>query len=150
MPNFRYPVAIEPLLKIVRSDEYRSREEAPKFPTNAHVLTLAACYGFYLCRKKLAQFVEDPPLNKQEAMKESVFRNNDLMSKLLTVAIAHTGSSDIVRDEARFAGVIQSYAHIGGEALSSILISNEENFLMELVDLSILAVNEHLSVSNEN
>ena len=143
MTSFKYPVAVEPLLNLV--GRRVPGESSSLFATDAHVLALAASYGFYLCRQGKAEFSENPQLTSQDPIKESTMGKQGLMDQLLIIAIAHKGSVEVVRDDSTFASVIQAYAHIGAVNLSELLTRYEGDFLRELADLTRRAVEVHNS-----
>lgn len=150
MATIRVPEQAQSLLVYCRA--YSSvKDNKTVFDTYAQFTTFAASMGYYYVEKygrdlpQLPEFLKNP-----NPIELDIFINRGLFTPLTSIAIAHTGSTEILSDHDVFCRLIERYATVGFIAQEELLEeSGSPNFATSLARLLQEAAEEELGAISD-
>ena len=119
--------------------------EAPFFQTQAQLLVFAAALG---CENDL---FEVNPDTKSDSIKESVFRNNNLLDRMRFMALYKAQDPKILDNDDDISKIVESYAHGGFEIMKSWLEEEEEeNYFFDRCKQEVLKRSPAIEIEEED
>jgi hypothetical protein len=119
MPAIRLPQSAEPLLKFCRRHE--EAEDNACFETYADLVVFAASCGYYRLDGLLPSEAKSF-LAGVYPIDIGVFKNQGLFPNLLLMGLGATGEAEISRDEEALCQLTESFANVGFQHLSCVVV----------------------------